>query len=88
MIILDLGMDVILMLYTSLGFGTKEYKIQSKIEKLSKEYPDILQCYRQNQRVFETDDKLGDLILNLNFKSEINKKKFVSLMQQRFLDAL
>lgn len=84
MIILDLVIDLLLMLYTSLGFGTKEYKIQTKMEKLSKEYPDILQCYQQNQMLFETDHKLGDLVINLNLKSEIEKKHFVSLIQQRF----
>ena len=81
-------MDIFFMLYTSLGFGTKEYKIQTKIEKLSKEYPEILQCYQQNQRLFETDDTLGDLVLNLNLKSKLEKKKFVSFIQQRFLDTL
>lgn len=76
------------MLYTSLGFGTKEYKIQTKIEKLSKEYPDILQYYQQNQRIFETDDNLAQLVLSLNLKSEVEKKKFVSLVNQRFMNTL
>jgi hypothetical protein len=86
LIIFDLGIDLFFTLYTSLGFGTKEYKIQTKMEKLSEEYRKILQCYQQNQRIFETDDNLAELVLSLNLKSEVEKKKFVSLVNQRFKD--
>jgi len=63
-IIFDIVIDLLFTLYTSLGFGTKEYKIQSKMEKLGKDYPEMLQYYQQNQRIFETDDTLGELVLN------------------------
>lgn len=88
MIIFDLVIDLFFTLYTSLGFGTKEYNIQTKMEKLSEEYPKMLQYYQQNQRIFETDDNLAELVLSLNLKSEVEKKKFVSLVNQRFMDIL
>ncbi|MBX9975965.1 hypothetical protein [Cytobacillus firmus] len=88
MIVFDLVIDLFLTLYTLLGFGTKEYKIQTKMEKLSKEYPKMLQCYQQNQRIFETEDNLGDLVLSLDLKSEVEKKKFVSIIHKRFIDSL
>jgi hypothetical protein len=84
MIIFDLVIDLLLGFYTSLGFGTKEYKINTKLGKLGKEYPEILQCYQQNQKTFETDDNLVDLVMNLDLKSDVKKKQFVFLVQKRF----
>lgn len=40
MILFDL-IDFFIAVYTSLGFGTKEYKIERKMEKLSKHSPQI-----------------------------------------------
>jgi hypothetical protein len=84
MIIFDLVIDLFLSFYTSLGFGTKEYKINTILEKLGQEYPKIFQFYQQNQKTFETDDNLVDLVLNLDLKNDVNKKQFVFLVQKRF----
>ncbi|WP_243299513.1 hypothetical protein [Bacillus litorisediminis] len=84
MIILDLVFDVFIAIYTSLGFGTKEYKIQTKMEKAGKRYPILLNIYQNNQELFETDDYLGNLVLNLNLKNEDATKEFVSTIQQYF----
>ncbi|KOS71505.1 hypothetical protein AEA09_00390 [Lysinibacillus contaminans] len=88
MIMFELAIELLFTLYTSLGFGTKEYKIETKMEKLSKEYPEILHYYQQNQRIFETDDTVGGLVLSLNLKSEVEKKNFVSVIHQRFIDTV
>ena len=44
------------------------------MEKLGEEYPNMLQCYQHNQRIFETDDNLAELVLSLNLKSEVEKR--------------
>ncbi len=84
MIIFDLVFDLFFAIYTSLGFGTKEYKIQTKLEKVGKQYPILLNIYHSNQKLFETDDYLGNLVLNLNVKNEEATKEFASIIQQYF----
>ncbi|WP_019155163.1 hypothetical protein [Robertmurraya massiliosenegalensis] len=84
MIIFDIVVDLFLAVYTSLGFGTKEYKINTKIEKLGKEYPEVLELYHQHQKKFETDDSLSTLVLKLNLKNPCEKRTFVSTIHEQF----
>ncbi|WP_170140717.1 hypothetical protein [Oceanobacillus arenosus] len=44
-LLLDFIIDFLIGLYVSLGLGTNEYKIIVKIEKLAKDYPEVLDYY-------------------------------------------
>ena len=57
--------------YISLGYGTPQRKIEVKIEKLSKDYLEIMQLYKLNINIFESDPELSKNIL----KSKINNKE-------------
>ena len=48
MMLLDLLFDIVFNIYTSLGFGTKEYKIESKMEKIKCDHPQAYEIYLQN----------------------------------------
>ncbi|MFS0881826.1 hypothetical protein [Metabacillus niabensis] len=54
------------------------------MEKVGKQYPILLNIYQTNQKLFETDDYLGKLVLNLNVKNEEATKEFASIIQQYF----
>ena len=68
MIFLDIALDLIIMIYTSLGFGTNEHKIQTKMEKLGKQYPVALRIYFENQTHFEKDPELSNAVLSIRCK--------------------
>lgn len=68
--ILDIFFDFFINAYISLGYGTPQRKIEVKIEKLSKEYPEIMKLYKSNINIFESDPELSKIIL----KSKINNK--------------
>ena len=84
MIFLDIVLDLIIMAYTSLGFGTNEYKIQTKMEKLGKQYPIALQIYSANQAHFESDPELSNAVLSLNVKDSKATNCFIHEIQNRF----
>lgn len=69
--ILDLIFDLFMNAYISLGYGTPQRKIEVKIEKLSKEYPEIMNLYKSNINIFESDPELSKIVL----KSKINNKE-------------
>ena len=84
MIFLDIVVDLIIMIYTSLGFGTNEHKIQTKMEKLGKQYPIALQIYFENQTRFEKDPELSNAVLSLDVKDSKATNCLIREMQNRF----
>ncbi|MGM9950678.1 MAG: hypothetical protein ACI33P_11150 [Lysinibacillus sp.] len=84
MIFLDIVVDLIIMIYTSLGFGTNEHKIQTKMEKLGKQYPTALQIYFENQTHFEKDSELSNAVLSLDIKDSEATTCFIHEIQNRF----
>lgn len=73
--------DFIIDLYVSLGLGTNEYKINIKIKKLAKDYPEVLEYYQKYQTFFEKDKELSEAILHLNLKDPENTKNVAELIQ-------
>ena len=84
MIFLDIALDLIIMIYTSLGFGTNEYKIQTRMEKLGKQYPVALQIYFENQAHFEKDPELSNAVLSLDVRDSKATNCFIHEIQNRF----
>ena len=84
MIFLDIALDLIIMIYTSLGFGTNEHKIQTKMEKLGKQYPVALQIYFENQTQFEKNPELNNAVLSLDVKDSKATNCFIHEIQNRF----
>ena len=84
MIFFDVALDLIIMIYTSLGFGTSEHKIQTKMEKLGKQYPVALQIYLENQTHFEKDPELSNAVLSLDVKDSTATNCFIHEIQNRF----
>jgi len=84
MFILKLIIELAIDAYSYLGFGTKEYRIERKVEKLSKEYPEVIEHYMNNKSIFHTDEQLGKLIIHLNMKKESEKEKVALFIKQRF----
>lgn len=71
MMLLDLLFDIVINIYTSLGYGTKEHKIESKMEKIKCDHPQAYEIYMQNKALFETDVELSKKIINLNVKNKV-----------------
>ena len=71
MILLDIAFDIFFFIYTSLGFGTKEHKIETKMEKIKSAHPTAYQLYLKHKTTFETDEVLTNKIVNLNIKNQI-----------------
>lgn len=67
--LLDL-IEVAIDIYTSLGYGTKEQKIESKMEQIKCDHPQTYEIYVQNKVLFETDPALSKKILDLNVKNK------------------
>ena len=84
MIFLDIALDLIIMIYTSLDFGTNEHKIQTKMEKLGKQYPVALQIYFKNQAHFEKDPELSNAVLSLDVRDSKATNCFIHEIQNRF----
>jgi len=84
MMLLDLLFDIVFNIYTSLGFGSKEYKIESKMEKIKGDHPQAYEIYVQNQVLFETDAELSRKILELNVKSKLAVNNTVKEIYTRF----
>lgn len=84
MLIIELMIELAIELYISLGLGTKEYKIEKKIERLSKEYPEVLEHYHSNKSQFYTDEQLSEMMLRLSMKNELEKEKAALYINQRF----
>ncbi|MCM3650998.1 hypothetical protein [Metabacillus litoralis] len=79
-LLFDFMLDFLIGLYVSLGFGTDEYKINVKIEKLAKDYPEVLDYYQKYQPFFEKDKELSEALLRLNLKDSANTKYVVDLI--------
>ncbi len=71
MMLLDLFFDLYINVYTSLGYGTKEQKIESKMEKIKPSHPTAYELYLKNKVTFETDEVLIRKIINLNMKNQM-----------------
>ena len=72
MILLDLAFDIFFFIYTSLGFGTKEHKIETKMKKIKSAHPTAYQLYLKHKTTFETDEVLSNKIVNLNTKDQMS----------------
>ncbi|WP_214691625.1 MULTISPECIES: hypothetical protein [unclassified Exiguobacterium] len=75
MIIFDLLIDIIVSAYTCLGYGTPQRKINVKVEKISKNHPDLLDIYNSHQLFFEEDKSLSKMVLEGNIKTDEQKKE-------------
>lgn len=84
MILIDIVFELIFTIYTCLGFGSKEYKIQTKIEKLAKHHPWLLAIYQKHQQIFETDDEIITYTLKLNLKCESDINQYLDLITRHF----
>jgi len=84
MMLLDLLFDIVFNIYTSLGFGTKEYKIESKMEKIKCDHPQAYEIYLQNKELFETNAELSKKILDLNLKNKVAVNNTVKEIFARF----
>ncbi|MEO4055174.1 hypothetical protein [Solibacillus sp. CAU 1738] len=71
MMLLDLLFDIVINIYTSLGYGTKEHKIESKMEKIKTNHPKAYEIYLHNKAIFETDTELSEKIMHLNLKNKM-----------------
>lgn len=78
MFFVDIFFDLFMNVYISLGYGTPQRKIELKIEKLSKNYPQIMQLYRSNIDVFESDPELSKNILKSKINNKERREKLVS----------
>ena len=67
--LLDL-IEAIINIYTSLGYGTKEQKIESKMEQIKCDHPQAYEIYVLNKALFETDPALSKKILGLKVKNK------------------
>ena len=70
MMLLDILFDLFINIYTSLGYGTKEHKIESKMEKIKATHPTVYELYVKYQATFETDELLSEKIVRLNVKNQ------------------
>jgi hypothetical protein len=70
MMLLDILFDIAIAIYTSLGFGTKEHKIESKMEKIGLSYPEAYDIYLRNRTTFESDETLSKNIMQLTLKNQ------------------
>lgn len=84
MLILDLLIDIIIGVYTSLGIGTKEYKINLKVEKISKTHPCLMDYYKKFQKEFEGETHLSRDLLALNLKKEFEVEQFLKVVKEEF----
>ncbi|MYL65482.1 hypothetical protein GLW07_19160 [Bacillus hwajinpoensis] len=84
MLILDLLLDIIIGVYTSLGIGTKEYKINLKVEKISKAHPCLMNYYKKFQKEFEGETHLSRDLLALNLKKEVEVEQFLKVVKEKF----
>ena len=79
-ILLDFFIEMLIGLYVSLGFGTNEYRINIKVEKLARDHPEVLNQYYKHQTFFEQDKELSKAILQLNLKDPENKRSVAELI--------
>lgn len=70
-ILFDIYINIYINIYTSLGYGTKEHKIESKMEKIKSDHPQAYVIYMQNQALFETDAELSKKVLDLDVKNKM-----------------
>ena len=77
MILLDILFDIFIAIYTSLGFGTPQHKINTKMDKLAKYSPELYNLYISDKDLFENDEKLSTLIFKHPVKSKEDKEKLV-----------
>ena len=68
--LLDL-FEAVINIYISLGYGTKQQKIESKMEKIKCDHPQAYEIYVQNKVLFETDEELSKKIMKLNVKNKM-----------------
>lgn len=84
-LLFDFIIDLLINFYVSLGIGTNEYRINVKIEKLAKDYPEVWDYYQKYQTFFEKDKELSEAILRLNLKDRENTRDVVELIQMKML---
>lgn len=77
-------LDLILDIYASLGYKTKQQKIAFKMSKLEKDYPKFYEIYIQNKDRFETDEEISKKILKLNTKNKKAVNHIVLDISTRF----
>lgn len=87
MMLLDLLFDIVINIYTSLGYGTKEHKIESKMEKIKSDHPKAYEIYLQNKVIFETDAELSKKIMHLNVKNKMAVNNTVKEIYAHFVFA-
>ncbi|MBK3494144.1 hypothetical protein JFL43_04575 [Viridibacillus sp. YIM B01967] len=83
MFLFELIVELLVELYVSLGYGTNEYKINSKVEKLAKDYPEVSIYYGKYQTFIEKDKELSEALLRLNVKDRVDPKYVVELIQMK-----
>ena len=81
--LLDL-FEAFINIYTSLGYGTKQQKIESKMEKIKCDHPQAYEIYVQNKTLFETDAELSKKIINLKVKNKMATNNTVKEIYTRF----
>ncbi|QCR34266.1 hypothetical protein [Lysinibacillus sp. SGAir0095] len=84
MFILDILIDIAFSIYTSLGFGTPQHKINTKMDKLSSNYPEVYQLYQQHQEVFETNKELSSLIIEHKIRKSEDKEQLAIKIKEFF----
>lgn len=84
MMLLDILFDIIINIYTSLGYGTKEHKIESKMDKIKADHPQAYVIYMQNQALFETDAELSKKVLDLDVKNKMAVNNTVNEIYAHF----
>lgn len=75
MFLLDLLVDIAVEIYTSLGYGTPQRKINVKVDKIAKEHNDLSNIYYSYQAYFESDKYLSDYILKKKIKTSFEKEE-------------
>lgn len=76
--------ETLIGIYMSLGFGTNEYKIESKMEKIKCDHPKAYEIYVQNQALFETDAELSKKVLDLDVKNKMAVNNTVNEIYAHF----
>lgn len=80
--LLDLLIDIGIGIYTSLGFGSKEYKINTKMDKLKEMDPDLYVVYQSNKARFEKTEPMATMILEHPVKTKEEKQALIAKIMQ------